>query len=78
VTSVKQKINWRLVIKLIIYPVAVFGNKTFQIGNSDRSVNFIHKNIIVYRLLIYLKKALFNSRIYDTSDEMGKNICSIN
>jgi len=69
---VKEKINWILFIKLIIYPAALFGNKTFQIGNSERSVNFIHNNIFVYRLLVYLKKFFFKSRIFDTSNEMEK------
>ena len=39
-------------IKLIIYPAALFGKKTFQIGNSERSINFIHNNIMVYRFLV--------------------------
>jgi len=73
----KLKNNWILFIKLIIYPAALFSNKNFQIGNFERSINFIHNNVFVYLLLVYLKK-LFSKEEFMIRQMKWKNVCRIN
>ena len=73
----KLKNNWILFIKLIIYPAALFSNKNFQIGNSERSINFIHNNVFVYLLLVYLKK-LFSKEEFMIRQMKWNNVCRIN
>ena len=57
-----EKFNWILVIKLIIYQAALFGNKTFQIGNSEinRSFNFRFSPCIIIVNYFYYPTNVLN------------------